>query len=1105
MKYPCSPACPRRGTDCLFKVQTDFVLILLFMVILGGSAALPEELFLETPMTVDISPGEQNEHTLYVEAHRFLHVEIRSPNVQLFDTLTTTDSSSLIFARFENTNGFSIKAVAEQSDSLHLKLSADQQTEKGRYVIVLQERREATATDKSMITAKIQYDEAFVLEQKGDSESLQKAQQKYTESLKIWQKINDDNMITKTLQRLGETCFTASDFQGMQSYYYRALRQSREHGDQKGEALARYKIGVAMMNKNESFEALDIFEQALELSQQSSLPGLEADILTSIGQVYTEFDDYEQGIEYVQQSLEIRKTLGKEEEIASALLVLGDAYVNLGESQKALDYYHEALNLYRKNRDRQGEAIVLGSIGWVYDQFSEYDTALDYYEQSLTISQDIDYLFGKAWIVKLLGDVHRKMGNYKVAINNYNISLELCQQMGVRVGESANYSNLAMVYVEMDSLDMALDYLNKARLINLQINHREGEGSILHKIGSVYARKGDTDKAVDFYEQALAVAQTLQDPRLFQRTYFALGQQERRAGNLERAKDYIEKSLQLADSLRSSVLSQKMRATYFASIHSLYDELLLLLMQQHRNNPDADYAHQAFQISEKSRCQSLLEMLNEGQVDLRAGIDPELLERERLVRQKLNAREQQRQRLLTESPDSDTSDALADEIRALLNEYENIETRIRQAQPRLAAIEKAEALPFDQIQNEVLDDSTLLIEYALTEEKSFAWAITSDHIACVELPVADDIEATARIVYDNLTARNAFVDGESTAQRFDRIRMSDENVSSALLELSDKILSPLADHLDKPRIVFVCDEILQYMPMAALPMPGTTQQGEKSNDRLVNHFEILSAPSASALPLIREEKNRGRQPDKLLAIFADPVFSSSDPRLSSSLLATNESTSQTRSDALDQALQETGMGTRSDLSRLPFSRLEATDILTLAGTDACQCYMDFDATYSTAVAPDLSRFNIVHFATHGMMNTINPELSGLVLSLYDQGGHSQNGYLRLHDIYQLDLNADLVVLSACQTALGKEIRGEGLIGLTRGFMYAGAPRVLASLWKVDDEATAALMKQFYSNKLEKDMPAAKALQQAQLTIKNEKRWVSPYYWAAFVLQGDWQE
>ena len=1052
-----------------------------------------------------ISPQEIHEYTICLESNQYLHLKVKSSKIELVETITRSDGQRIPYARFNFPDGFSIKIFTEQSDSLRVQFAAPGQEKKANYFITLEELREATTRDKSEVTAKIKYDEAFLLEEKGDDKSLQVALQKYSESLKVWQTNKDHKMIIKTLQRLGETCFKASDFQGMQIYYNRARRQSRLNGDQNSAATALYKIGVAKMNKNEYFEALDSFEEALEQSQQLNLCSLEADILTSIGQIYTEFNDYEGGIEYAEKSLEIRRSLDEEEKIASALLVLGDAYLNYGESQKALDYYHEALRLHRKSGDQQGEAILLGSIGWVYDQFSQYDTALDYYQQSLAISEDIGYRFGKAWIVKLSGDIHRKVGDYEMAIEKYNISLDLCRQMGVRVGEASNYSNLAMVYVEMDSTERALNLLNQALVIMLQINDREGEARSLNKIGRVYARSGDYIKAIDYHKQALAVAQTIHDPRLFQRTYFDLGKQERRAGNIELAKEYIEKSLQIADSLRSSVLSQKMRASYFASIHSCYDELILLYMQQHRQYPNAGYDHLALQVSEKSRCQSLLEMLNEGQVDLRAGVDPALLEREHLVRQQLNARERQRQRMANEKSDSDVLASLEKEIRTLLNEHESLETRIRQEQPRFAAIEKAEALPCEKIQTDVLDDSTMLIEYALNEEQSFAWMITSDSIKSFELPAARLIEETARLVYQNLIARNVSFNNESADQRRTRIHNSDEQLYVTMSDLSAMILSPMAGHFNKPRLVFICDEILQYIPMSALPKPGGAKKQNVAYDPLVNDYWILTAPSASALSLIREEKAGSDSAEHFLTIFADPVFSADDPRFKTSLPAMDEHSAQMGNDDLDVALRESGVGTRSDLSRLPFSRMEASDIMNLTENRDCQCFMDFDANCSRAISPELSYFKIIHFATHGMMNSAHPELSGLVLSLYDEQGQPQNGYLRLQDIYHMHLNADLVVLSACQTALGKNVRGEGLIGLTRGFMYAGAPRVVASLWKVDDEATAELMKLFYGNMLKKKMAPAEALQKAQIKIQKQKRWQSPYYWAAFVMQGDWQD
>ncbi|MDQ3253518.1 MAG: CHAT domain-containing protein, partial [Acidobacteriota bacterium] len=146
----------------------------------------------------------------------------------------------------------------------------------------------------------------------------------------------------------------------------------------------------------------------------------------------------------------------------------------------------------------------------------------------------------------------------------------------------------------------------------------------------------------------------------------------------------------------------------------------------------------------------------------------------------------------------------------------------------------------------------------------------------------------------------------------------------------------------------------------------------------------------------------------------------------------------------------------------------------------------------------------LHFATHGFLDPLHPENSGLMLSTVNRNGQTQNGFVELQDIYNLHAPVDLVVLSACRTALGKTVRGEGLIGLTRGFMYAGASRVVASLWKVDDEATAELMKRFYGNMLQQGMTPAAALRAAQNSIRQEPQWRSPYYWAAFTLQGEYR-
>jgi CHAT domain-containing protein len=264
----------------------------------------------------------------------------------------------------------------------------------------------------------------------------------------------------------------------------------------------------------------------------------------------------------------------------------------------------------------------------------------------------------------------------------------------------------------------------------------------------------------------------------------------------------------------------------------------------------------------------------------------------------------------------------------------------------------------------------------------------------------------------------------------------------------------------------------------------------------------VSLPSAAVLAALRNEVTGRQAATKTLAVLADPVFGLDDPRIPGTrkrrvISVQDQSLS---ADVLRSA-EESGL---KDFVRLFFSRAEADAIALLVPEGQRLEAVDFVASRATAMSAEVSQYRIVHFATHGLVNSRHPELSGIVLSLVDQKGQPQNGFLRLYEIYNLKLNADLVVLSACQTALGKEIKGEGLIGLTRGFMYAGAPRVVASLWRIDDRATAELMTRFYRGMLRDGLRPAAALRAAQVSMWRDRRWAAPHYWAAFTIQGEWK-
>ncbi|MFY9572365.1 MAG: CHAT domain-containing tetratricopeptide repeat protein, partial [Blastocatellia bacterium] len=616
-------------------------------------------------------------------------------------------------------------------------------------------------------------------------------------------------------------------------------------------------------------------------------------------------------------------------------------------------------------------------------------------------------------------------------------------------------------------------------------------------LGALYRDLGEHQKALDYLNQALLLRRTVGDRNGEAATLAVIARLERDRGNLVEALNSIGAALTAVETLRTNVASQQLRASFFASV-SKYNEFNVdLLMRLHKQRPSEGFDAAALEASEKGRARSLLELLSEASAEIRQGVDPALLERERTLRQTISDKADGQMHLLRGKHTEEQATAVSREIDALTTEYEQIQGRIRETSPRYAALTQPVPLGLKEIQQRVLDTETLLLEYSLGEEKSYFWAVTPTSIKGFELPKRAEVESVARRVYELLIARNQSVPKETLEQRRQRLDRADTEYPKASAELSRILLGPVASELKGKRLLIVSDGVLQYVPFAALPSPQAPDSHPLALDN-----EIVSLPSASVVAVLRQESANRAAAGKTLAVLADPVFSSDDPRVSSPgkgrAAAVEESSvaADVKRSAADSGL--------ADLKRLRFSRQEAVEIARLVpGTSKLEA-VDFAASRALATSAELGKYRIIHFATHGLINNEHPELSGVVLSLVDAKGQPQNGFLRLYDLYNLRLSADLVVLSACQTALGKEIKGEGLVGLTRGFMYAGAPRVVASLWQVEDRASAELMKRFYQGMLGQGLRPAAALRAAQVSMQKDNRWRAAHYWAAFTIQGEWK-
>ncbi len=808
-------------------------------------------------------------------------------------------------------------------------------------------------------------------------------------------------------------------------------------------------------------------------------------------------DSFRGAIGKYQEALPLWRSLGDRRMEAYTLYEMAWIYGDIGEYQKALDSYAGAQAIYKEMGNLQGLSSVLNNTAWIYGALGEEQKAIDLYKQVRQIDIARGDRYEEPRVLSNIGATYANLGEYQKALDIHLEVLSIRRARNDRAGQAITLNNIANCYDHLGDKQKALDYYGQALELMPYLSDGFYTATTLNHIGVVYRDLGEHAKALDYFNRALLLRRTVGDRNGEAATLFHIARLERGRGNLAEARDRIEAVLAAVESLRAKVASQQLRASFFASVQRYHEFNIDLLMRLHKQRPSEGFDAAALQASERSRARSLLELLKEAGAEIRQGVDPLLLERERALRQAISEKADHQRQLLGGKHTEEQAAAAAKEIDALTTDYEQVQAQIRQTSPRYAALTDPAPLTLKQIQTEVLDDETLLLEYTLGEERSYLWAVTPSSIKSFELPKRSEIESSARRVYEILTARNRTIAKERLEQRRKRIEEADAEFAKSSLRLSQMLLGPVAAELKGKRLVIVGEGMLQYTAFAALPIPDSAP-GTVSRPLIADH-EIISLPSASVLAVLRREAAGRKTPDKVVAVFADPVFDSGDPRIGPShkdSARAVEATSDIKRSASESGLQ--------DFERLRFSRQEADQIVRLAPEDKRLAAVNFAANRATATSPELDQYSIIHFATHGLINNQHPELSGVVLSLVDEQGRPQDGFLRLYDIYNLKLQANLVVLSACQTALGKQIKGEGLVGLTRGFMYAGAPRVVASLWQVDDRATAQLMARFYEAMLGKGLRPAAALRAAQVAMWKEKRWQGPHYWAAFTLQGEWR-
>ena len=1000
---------------------------------------------LDEEWSEELVGGDSRDLVLALEEDQYVDLEVRQLGVDVW--LELVDSRGERLARVDSPTGDQgfeeLLWVAGEAGEHRLRIHAFGGEEtSGRFVVCWRETRTpAKASDRRRAAGSRALAEGYRLFEKGEPRA---ALEQYQSALGHFQAAADTARMAIAWQRIGWMQVELEEKNPAMESYRRALDLFREVGDRYHQAVVQTSLGRLLRSQGKTQEAADAHRKAAEMFRQ----------------------------------------VGERRGEATAWNNLGLVQKQTGEAQGALESYRRSLAVWTDLGEVKRQLQALGNLGKLYLALGKIEEARDVFRRALELAEDGDHQKSVAVALNGLADVDHRRGGYPQAVEKLERALAIWRQLGNRRRQGVTLNSLGTTHLKAGELDSARGCYRQALELFQQLEDVGNQAITLFNIGRYHHDRGEFESAVEVHRQALPLYRQAKNRSGEASNSYAHARALFRLGQLEEALSNIESALARVASLRIEPEGHDFRTAYFATKQDYWELAIEILMALDAEHPGDDFAARAFEASERRRSRSLLDLLGEADADIRRDVSPENLRREAALRVELGQLELQRQEL-TARGDEAAAREIGVEQRFIATELEQVRVKIRRQSPRYAELTEQEPIDLETIQEQLLDHQTQLLVYSLGQRQSFLWLVSSRDLDSVELPALSEIEAATGEFYQQLL-------------RFNRnARRTRWQVAS---ELGAMILEPIADRLNARRLLIVGDGALQYIPFAALPAVGRSAQDSQPRYLIEDH-EIVSLPSASILAALRDRRRDPVKASRKLAVIADPVYTLEDARLAADGGSDVEEPPSDPVGDVHSVTRNAGLGA---LRRLVFSGREAETLLALVPEDQRLAAVGFAASREQIVSGELEDYQILHFATHGLLNRDHPDLSGLILSLLDDQGRAQDGFLRLHDIYDLKLRADLVVLSACRTGLGKEVRGEGLIGLTRGFMFAGTPRVVVSLWSVSDLSSAELMERFYSRLLGGQASYLEAMRDAQLSMLREDAWQDPYHWAGFVFQGDWQ-
>ncbi|MFH1824210.1 MAG: tetratricopeptide repeat protein [Candidatus Firestonebacteria bacterium] len=920
------------------------------------------------------------------------------------------------------------------------------------------------------------------------------AAKKWEDGLKIARETKNTQAISTFVGNLGVVYMNLGDYQKAISYYEEALKIKREIGDKKGIGNNLTNLGVVSYNLGDYQKAISYYEEALKIDKEiGDKKGIGSD-LTNLGVVYMNLGDYQKAISYYEEALKIKREIGDKKGIGNNLTNLGVVSDDLGDYQKAISYYEEALKIKREIGDKKGIGDNLTNLGVVYMNLGDYQKAISYYEEALKIDKEIGDKKGIGNNLTNLGVVYINLGDYQKAISYYEEALKIYREIGVPTEQVE--ANIADIYLETGEIEKAeKEYLRLGNQIRLS---------------RLYLIKKNYSKAIEYLDMALKDEIKRRNATFLFAEYCGLGEGQFGLKNYKKAKENYDKAITLTEEQREGLGEGEKSKFFSANIMGFprtqpYEGMIRSLIALNQKDD-------AFFYSENLKARVLAEAIAKGYKETKkvANIPSNLTNEEENYIIKIRGLRKEME-VLYRNNAMDIYAEKEKELKVVKAKQDEFISKLRQSYPEYTSVNYPQPISPKDIN---LRKDEVLIEAEITENKTYLFLLKGKDKTISVREVAITRKELKELV---LKYRGYF----EKIEKYSDLAKYDAKVGKKLYTLL--FGDVLKDMAGGSTLIIVPDEILGILPFEALvtDLPAKEKLGEGKYGSfplgvkyLGDRYTVMYIQSATFLTLARSLKKDVSKEEKAVVI-CDPIFSVSDRRLKGDVKVAMKEEEMNMMGAIARwkkmgvaGVKDKGgskPSSEADLKEDIFPRLEKTleigkGVRNLFGNNA-MVLAGLSAKEEEVVKLPFSNYRYVTFATHGILDSTIPYIKEPALVLSQVGNSEEyDGFLTMSEVMGLKIPARVVMLTACETGVGKDVRGEGVMGMGRAFQFAGCKDVLVSLWSVAEDSTVDFSMNFLKC-VKEGKDSKDAMKMARDEIRR-KGYEHPFYWASFILIGN---